>query len=77
MKQQDGGIAYVGLRFRLRLKSMMGNGCVYFDTECIMYMSTDCMQNIVPKNVHEITRIYELQTASLTYSHPVVLSVIT
>ena len=50
---------------------------VYYDTECIVYMSTDCMQNIVPKNVHEITRIYELQTASLTYSHPVVLSVIT
>ena len=42
-----------------------------------MYMSTACIQNIVPKNVHEITRIRELQTASLTFSHPVVMSVIT
>ena len=48
-----------------------------FDTECIVCMSTDCIQNIVPKNVNEITRIFEPQPASLTFSHPVVMSVIT
>ena len=59
------------------MKLMMWNGCVNFDTECTVCMTTDCIQNVVPKNVHEITRIRELQTASLTFSHPVVMSVIT
>jgi len=42
-----------------------------------MCMSTGCIQNIVPKNVHESRRICALQTASLMIARPAVMSVIT